>query len=427
MVVSFSSPGLRRLVRRAPSGCRRSAAAALAVVAGMVLSACGLGSDTSVFSRSLNDDFVGMAAASEPEAALVARNILRGGGNAADAAVAGSLALAVTYPAGVSLGAGGRCLVIDGQAGRSGVLEFPAAGAAGVGLPALVRGLAVLHDSYGEIKWQGLTGPAVRLAGGVAVSRTLAAALAANSRKLADDPLTAALFLDGSGQPLQEGDRLVQPALRRILGQIQFESGGILYTGQSGRTLALTLRDMGLAVTAADLAAVQATWGAASAAGAVDGRLRWLAAGQATGAAATGTRHSGGGIVTADGSGMVVVCGLSLGAPFGTGVTVPDWGFLLAEPAVTTSGTTALAAELSDSARTVYSAVAVIGDAAAAERAQGLLARLGDGAPAAAALAATVTAATQAVAFHCPDGVASRAAPCAIAADPPGLALLDRR
>ena len=57
--------------------------------------------------------FFGGIAVDEPRAALVGRDILSSGGNAADVAVAVALTLAVTQPSSASLGGGGVCIVHD--------------------------------------------------------------------------------------------------------------------------------------------------------------------------------------------------------------------------------------------------------------------------------------------------------------------------
>ena len=122
--------------------------------------------------------FLGGVVADEPRAALVAREVLSRGGNAADAAVALGFALAVTLPSRAGLGGGGACLAYSPAANsvNGGVPEAIAVHAAGArarrggrrtgpaAVPMLARGLFALHARYGRRPFETLIAPAEQMA-----------------------------------------------------------------------------------------------------------------------------------------------------------------------------------------------------------------------------------------------------------------------
>ena len=148
--------------------------------------------------------FLGGVSADEPRAALVAREVLSGGGTAAEAAVAAAFMLSVTLPSRAGLGGGGACLAYDpDKASVNGgvpeaVLFVPPPGggsAAGPGarpaaVPMMARGLYALFARYGRRPFESLTIYAEQSARfGIPVSRALARDLAVVAGPLAGDPL----------------------------------------------------------------------------------------------------------------------------------------------------------------------------------------------------------------------------------------------
>src|SRR5438128_6560607 len=139
----------------------------------------------------------GAVAAAEENAARVGIDILKKGGNAADAAVAVAFALAVTWPEAGNIGGGGfwvsrdsrgRALVVDfrevaprgarrdlyTRADPKGIVPSSTEGPLASGVPGSVAGLALAHLRTGKLRWKTVLEPAVQLArDGFAVSETV--------------------------------------------------------------------------------------------------------------------------------------------------------------------------------------------------------------------------------------------------------------
>lgn len=335
--------------------------------------------------------FLGGVVADEPRAALVGRDALSLGGNAADAAVAMGFTLAVTLPSRASLGAGGACLGYSRNAKsvNGGVPEAimflprpsTAAGASAdrpAAVPMLARGLYLLHARYGHVPFEGLVVPAERLARfGVLTSKTLAADLAVVAGPLMADPAASAVFTR-NGVPLRDGDPLVQLDLAATLSLLRVNGVGDLYQGNLARRLAqqsplvggpLSIDDLRGALPTLVPALIEpwrsdkvaflpppADGGLAAAAAFETLQQRPADLGQAAARAlAVAARWRQGGVTAdallkdttltqvglpplpasttwaaVDRDGNAVVCSVSLDNLFGTGRIVPGLGFLLA-------------------------------------------------------------------------------------------------
>ncbi|MBV9785908.1 MAG: gamma-glutamyltransferase [Acidisphaera sp.] len=333
--------------------------------------------------------FLGGVAADEPRAALVARQVLAQGGDAADAATALGFALTVTLPSRAGLGAGGACLAYnpsrDGPGGGvpEAILFTPVAAPVTAGsdrpaaVPMLARGLYALQARYGRRPIETLIVPAEQLAHfGVQVSRAFANDLAVVSGPLLADPGARAIF-GPSGTPLAEGATLLQPDLGSTLSQLRVGGVGDLYQGVLARRLVEGSAIVGGALSAdalrgalprtaapiilrsgrdrvaflpppadgglAAAAAFQVLQGDARALAQAQERamgvaLRWRAGGgdpmavlaAAGSAGALPPLPASTSFATLDRDGNAVACAVTMDNLFGTGRVVPETGMLLA-------------------------------------------------------------------------------------------------
>ncbi|MCU0839239.1 MAG: gamma-glutamyltransferase family protein [Rhodospirillales bacterium] len=214
--------------------------------------------------------FFGGVAADEPQAALIGREILANGGNAADAATAMYFAMAVTLPSRASLGGGGVCLAFDAKRGETRALDFTAPAPAVIpasadrpsAVPANVRGFYVLHARYGRLRFSQVVAPADNLARfGFQVSRALADDVAEVHDALRAEPTVRQVFATGpDGRLLREGDRLVQLDLAATLSRIRSEGPGALYAGAQAGLVVDAVRSAGGSLDRSDLANVKPAW-----------------------------------------------------------------------------------------------------------------------------------------------------------------------
>ncbi|HEY1434888.1 MAG TPA: gamma-glutamyltransferase [Thermoanaerobaculia bacterium] len=222
----------------------------------------------------------GGVAAEEAAAAAVGVEILRQGGNAADAAVALAFALAVTWPEAGNLGGGGFWISRDGKgrvltvdfretaprAARRNLFHAPPGktGASSVqgplasGVPGSVAGLALAHRRAGRLPWKTVVEPAVLLArDGFPMSANVSASIAAERERLARDPETARLFLPGGAAPAP-GVVFRQPQLAKTLEAIRDRGEDGFYRGEIAREIAEAQKRTGGLITRGDLARYEA-------------------------------------------------------------------------------------------------------------------------------------------------------------------------
>jgi gamma-glutamyltranspeptidase/glutathione hydrolase len=213
--------------------------------------------------------------------------VLEDGGNAADAAVAASLASCVTETVMTGLLGGGHAIYYDAASGRAhnldcfvavpGLgaepretallhLDVPfgaelvhyAVGPASCAVPGLPAGLVALSSAHGRLPWQRLVEPAVRLArDGVDFPAAHAACLAMLAPVMTMNE-GAGIYAPG-GKLLQAGDRLEQPGLVATLEALADDAASV-YRGVIATELLALSAERGGLLTRMDLESFEPRW-----------------------------------------------------------------------------------------------------------------------------------------------------------------------
>ncbi|AQQ53995.1 gamma-glutamyltransferase [Planococcus lenghuensis] len=225
----------------------------------------------------------GMVATAHPLASEIGAAVLEKGGNAVDAAIAIQFALNVTEPMMSGIGGGGFMMVYDAETGETQIVNSRERAPAGatpdmfldengkpipfgtrsmlgtaVGVPGTLKGLEEAHERWGTLPMPRLIKPAIELAQkGFPIDSVLAEAIADNEEKLSRSA-AAEVFLP-NGEPLEEGELLVQPDLADTLKLIRAKGTDVFYEGPIADALAETVQEFGGSMAAEDLANYELT------------------------------------------------------------------------------------------------------------------------------------------------------------------------
>jgi gamma-glutamyltranspeptidase/glutathione hydrolase len=208
-------------------------------------------------------------------ASQVGVDILKGGGNAVDAAVAVGLALAVTHPPAGNIGGGGfllyrradgRTFVIDYREtapakatrtlyqNRQGDLipEASTIGYRAVGVPGTIAGFALALQKHGTMTWRDVIEPARKLAAdGFPISHALAEDLKETDH-LARFPESRRIF-HRNGRYYTEGEIFRQPDLADTLKRLRDGGPREFYEGETAKRIADDMTAHSGLITADDL------------------------------------------------------------------------------------------------------------------------------------------------------------------------------
>ncbi|MCU1349800.1 MAG: gamma-glutamyltranspeptidase [Acidobacteria bacterium] len=219
------------------------------------------------------------------QATQVGLGVMQRGGNAADAAVAVALALAVVHPQAGNIGGGGFVVYYDAKTKGIWTLDFretapgaakrdmylQADGTAGrqsqtgplaVGVPGTLAGLDAIHDRFGTRPWKELVLPAIHLArDGFRTDAELTADLeqARKERNIDQFASTAALFYP-NGKELPAGSQFVQPELAATLERVGELGAPDFYDGETADKLVRAVRAAGGLLSYRDLKDYKPVW-----------------------------------------------------------------------------------------------------------------------------------------------------------------------
>lgn len=210
-----------------------------------------------------------VAVTAHPLATAAARDVFARGGNAADAAVAAGMTLAVVEPSMSHLGGRTQILVWspDGTyQGYNGMTEVPAAytppenpvsqGYGTIATPGVVAGLSRLHAEHGSLPWSDLLQDPAQIAqDGYALLPGAAARHESGLDQIRDNPGFQQVFIEDDGSTYDAGDIVKQPVLASTIRRLAEAGADDFYKGEIAQQIAADMAANGGYVTAGDLAA----------------------------------------------------------------------------------------------------------------------------------------------------------------------------
>jgi gamma-glutamyltranspeptidase/glutathione hydrolase len=203
-----------------------------------------------------------MIAAANPHAAEAGLAMMRAGGSAVDAAIAAQMVLGLVEPESSGIGGGAFMLVYNPKTKRTTSFDgremAPASatptmfldaagqprghgdaipGGLSVGIPGVVKMLALAHKKYGKLPWAKLFEPAIKLADdGFPVGPKLARTIKSFTRG-ASMPDLKAHFYHADGTPLNEGEIYKNAEYATTLRKIAAEGPDGFYKGEIAQAI----------------------------------------------------------------------------------------------------------------------------------------------------------------------------------------------
>ena len=223
----------------------------------------------------------GMAATSHPLATQTAIDVLKGGGNAIDAAIAANAVLGLVEPTGCGIGGDLFAIVwIDddkklyglnssgpapkdmsiGKLKAMGIDKIPPYGPLPVTVPGAVAGWTALHKRFGNKPFDELFNNAIYYAdNGFPVTEVVGYYLQLSSERYKDYPNFADVWMP-NGEALKKGDVFVNKDLSNTYKQIAKSYGESFYKGDIAKTISKFIVEQGGFLSVNDLKNYKPEW-----------------------------------------------------------------------------------------------------------------------------------------------------------------------
>ncbi|KKL90711.1 hypothetical protein LCGC14_1901980 [marine sediment metagenome] len=223
----------------------------------------------------------GMAATSQPLATQVCLDILKAGGNAIDAAIAGNAVLGLVEPTGNGIGGDLFAIIWHAESGRlyglnasgrspqsltlehfekNGLSKIPAYGPLPVSVPGCVDGWFEMHEKFGSLEMKDILTPAIQYAReGFPVTELIAYYMNLSSGRLQKYPGFKETYMPG-GKTAAKGEIFKNPYLANTLEKIADGGRDAFYKGEIAKTIARYMKDQGGFLSYDDLASHKSEW-----------------------------------------------------------------------------------------------------------------------------------------------------------------------
>ncbi|XP_010176886.1 PREDICTED: gamma-glutamyltransferase 5 [Mesitornis unicolor] len=218
----------------------------------------------------------GAVAADTETCSVIGRDILKNGGTAVDAAIAGLICTSVMNPQSSGLGGGVIFTIYNASTGTVEVINaretVPRAvphnllsgcaagfliGSRWIAVPGELRGYEEAHKRYGRLPWKTLFEPTIKLLSEPLVISPVLHKVIHHEYFLNPGKRLCPLICDGQ-RFLKHGETFRWPALQRTLKAIAENGATAFYEGQIGKALVEDIRKAGSSISLEDLQAYKA-------------------------------------------------------------------------------------------------------------------------------------------------------------------------